>query len=81
MQSACRLAGEPPGPGPGLPGYRVTIACGRALLETHDDRASRVVAARLVKNASRLGHGHVGAEHLLLAGSGRLEIWTEGGIG
>ena len=69
----CRFANlstwtAPPGslgrrrPGPGLPG---DIAYGRAVLERYDDEASRVVSAAR-EEASRLGHGHVGTEHLLL---------------
>ena len=70
----CRFANlstwtAPPG-SPGrrparVPGYRATIAYGRAVLERYDDEASRVVSAAR-EEASRLGHGHVGTEHLLL---------------
>ena len=48
-----------------VPGYRGHIAYGRAVLERYDDEASRVVSAAR-EEASRLGHGHVGTEHLLL---------------
>jgi ATP-dependent Clp protease ATP-binding subunit ClpA len=49
----------------GILGYRSAIAYGHAVLDRYDDEAGRVVSAA-AEEARRLGHGHVGTEHLLL---------------